>query len=305
MNTNPSPQIGGVLPVFQTPYHEDETIDFDTLTKHIDWIYDAGADGIVMAMVSEILRLSTGEREQLAEHATRLGGSRGYVIISVSAESAHLAEHYAKHAAAHGAAAVMAIPPFTAALAETELRKYFERIINAVAIPVIIQDASAYVGRSMSIEFQADLHRCYGSRIMFKPEAVPIGARLSHLRAATGGAARAFEGSGGMALVDSYRRGVIGTMPGGEIPWAVVALWRALQAGDEARMYGISLPLMAIVSLQTSLDAFLAIEKYLLVKQGVFRNDSVRGPVGFHLDEQTRREVDRLFDRLKIAVGKM
>jgi hypothetical protein len=48
--------------------------------------------------------------------------------------------------------------------------------------------------------------------------------------------------------------------------------------------------------MQTSLDAFLAVEKYLLVKQGVFKSARVRGPVGYALDDETRREVDRLFD---------
>ena len=50
--------------------------------------------------------------------------------------------------------------------------------------------------------------------------------------------------------------------------------------------------------MQTSLDAFLAVEKHLLVRQGIFKNTIVRGPVGFQLDEETRREVDRLFDRM-------
>jgi 4-hydroxy-tetrahydrodipicolinate synthase len=53
-----------------------------------------------------------------------------------------------------------------------------------------------------------------------------------------------------------------------------------------------------LAPLQNSLDAFLAIEKYLLAKQGVFRNSRVRGPVGFVLDKQTRCEVDRLFGHL-------
>ena len=57
------------------------------------------------------------------------------------------------------------------------------------------------------------------------------------------------------------------------------------------------------MSLQHSLDAFLAIEKYLLVKQGIFSNTLVRGPVGYTLDEPTREEVDRLFELLQAAVA--
>ncbi len=50
-------ELRGVLPVFQAPYHPDETIDHGTLEREIAWLYDCGAQGIVMAMVSETLRL--------------------------------------------------------------------------------------------------------------------------------------------------------------------------------------------------------------------------------------------------------
>lgn len=295
--------ISGVLPVFQTPFHEDETIDFATLEQEIHWLYDQGSDGIVMGMVSETLRLSSEERQQLAEAACSLGGERGVVVISVGAESSHTAEVYARHAEAVGAAAVMAIPPVSVAVAEDELKRYYERIIKAITIPVIVQDASGYVGKPMSIVLQASLFNEYGQRVIFKPEATPIGPRLSALREATGGQAAIFEGTGGIALVDSYRRGIAGTIPGADLIDGIVALWRALQADDERRIYQLSLPISALIAVQTSLDAFLAVEKYLLVKRGIFKNTKVRGPVGYVLDEETRQEVDRLFERLRAALN--
>ena len=295
--------LAGVLPVFQTPYRDDESIDEQTLEREIGWLYDCGADGIVMAMVSEVLRLDGDERQKLAELACRFGTSRGAVVISVGAESAKVAEAYTKHAEGCGAAAVMAIPPVSVAVGEDELLRYYERIIRATEIPVVVQDASGYVGRPMSIPMQAKLLQTFGAdRVLFKPEATPIGPRLSALRDATGGKARIFEGTGGIALVDSHRRGVVGTMPGADLIKAIVALWRALEAKDERRVYEVSLPLSSLVAVQNSLDAFLAIEKYLLVKQGLFANTRVRGPVGYTLDEETRGEVDRLFDLVTRAV---
>lgn len=291
-------QLAGVLPVFQTPFHDDESIDFDTLRREIDWLFDRGADGLVMAMVSETLRLSTDERETLAEHACRFASSRGPVTISVGAESSHTAERLARHAADVGATALMAIPPVSVAVGEDEQLRYFERLLRAVSIPLIVQDASGYVGRPMSIALQARLWREFHPRVLFKPEAVPIGQRLSELRDATNGQASVFEGSGGIALVDSFRRGIVGTMPGADLIDALVALWRALKAGDDRRAYELSMPLSALVALQTGLDGFLAIEKYLLHKQGIFPNTRIRGPVAFKLDEETRREVDRLFAKL-------
>jgi 4-hydroxy-tetrahydrodipicolinate synthase len=290
-------RLGGVLPVFQTPYRDDESIDPETLARQIDWLYDCGSDGIVMAMVSEVLRLDSDERMQLAELACRFGNARGTVIISVGAESTKIAERYATHAQSAGADALMAIPPTSVAVGEAELSRYYERILKSTTIPLIVQDASGYVGRPLPIATQARLLEQWGpDRVLFKPEATPIGPRLSELRDATGGAARVFEGTGGLALVDSYRRGIVGTMPGADLVRGIVALWRALEARDEKRIYELSLPISSLVAVQNSLDAFLAIEKYLLVKQQVFRNTLVRGPVGYKLDEETRREVDRLFD---------
>jgi 4-hydroxy-tetrahydrodipicolinate synthase len=93
-------------------------------------------------------------------------------------------------------------------------------------------------------------------------------------------------------------------MPGADLIKGVVALWRALRAGDERRVYELSLPISSLVAIQNSLDAFLAVEKHLLVRQGIFRNTAVRGPVGYHLDDETRREVDRLFDLLSGALAR-
>jgi dihydrodipicolinate synthase/N-acetylneuraminate lyase len=291
-----SRDLAGVVPVFQTPYRDDESIDFDALAREIEWLFANGADGVAMAMVSEILRLSTDERKELAAAACNASRGRGFVVISVGAESTRQAVDYAQHAESVGADALMAIPPVTTALDEDQLHRYFSEILRSVKLPLIVQDASGYVGRSMPISLYGRLLDDFGDRVYFKPEATPIGSRLSALREATGGKARVFEGTGGMALVDSFRRGIVGTIPGADLIRGIVALWRALKAGDDARAYRLSLPISALIALQTSLDAFLAIEKYLLVKQGIFTSALVRGPVGFVLDDETRREADRLFE---------
>lgn len=305
MTNQAASQLTGVFPVFSTPFHEDETLDFATLEKEIHFIFDAGADGIVAAMVSEVLRLETTERRELAAAACRMAASRSRpAIISVGAESTRAAEQLARHAEQVGAAAVMAIPPVSVALGEEELFGYYQRIVRAIGLPVIVQDASGYVGRPMSIALQARLMQEHGpERIWFKPEANPIGQRLSELRDATGGRARIFEGTGGIALVDSYHRGIVGTMPGADLIDVLVALWRALKNEDQRRADRIGQPLAAVITLLTSLDAFVAVEKYLLKKRGIFKNTVARGPVGYRMDEETRREVDRLFEQLQEAIA--
>jgi dihydrodipicolinate synthase/N-acetylneuraminate lyase len=299
------PELRGVLPVLQTPFHDDGRIDVQTLKREIDWAFEVGADGACIAMVSEILRLENSERRELAEQVCRLVNQRGAVVISVGAESTLEAQRLAEHAQAHGATAVMAIPPVATRLPAEATRDYFCAIAESVSIPLIVQDASGYVGAPIPLEISLALLERFGpERIYFKPEASPLGPNLSRLRDATQKQARIFEGSGGINLVDCYRRGIQGTMPGTDLLDTIVALWNALENDDRDRIDQLALPLSALVALQLAagLDGFLAIEKYLLNRRGLFPNTIRRQPVSWELDRETQNEVDRLFVRLQAAI---
>lgn len=224
--------------------------------------------------------------------------------MSVGAESTMQAIRHTEAATKAGADAIMAIPPSLTRCDEIELLAYYRAILAASPLPLVIQDASGYVGNSIPVTTQAALWALAPERVFFKPEAQPIGFNVSAILKATNGQAKIFEGTGGLALMDSHPRGIVGTMPGADVPWAIVAIWEALQSGNRRHAGDIHARLAALVNLMHNLDAYLAIEKLLLVEQGVFRNTLVRGPVGYHTDENTRQEVLRLFNELKEVCGK-
>jgi len=231
---------------------------------------------------------------------------RGTVVASVGAESTKAAVEFARQAESVGCDAIMAIPPINTSLPSAAVFDYFRTLADEVAVPLIIQDASGYVGQPIPIELMADMLETYGpEKILFKPEAAPIGPNLSALRDRTDGRARVFEGSGGILLVDSYRRGIVGTMPGVDLLDGIVALWNALQAGDDEAIYPLYFPICAIVALQmqAGLDGFLAIEKYILHRRGLFASDRRRTPYTWSLDGETRAEVDRLLEYLDRALS--
>src|SRR5687768_7371493 len=123
-----------ILPVFQTPFHDDESVDFDTLGRELDWLLEQGADGVVMAMVSETLRLASEERDAVCVFVCRSIGRRGVTVISVGAESSCVAERHARHAERCGATMLMAIPPISVVLDETAIADYYRRLVRAVSI---------------------------------------------------------------------------------------------------------------------------------------------------------------------------
>jgi len=297
--------IRGVLPVLHTPFSSDDRIDYGVLQREIDWCFEAGASGVCSAMVTEVLRLTITERNELTKAIVDMTDGRGDVIASIGAESTNQALELAKVAQSAGCGAIMAIPPISSSLPDESLLGYFGDLADAVDLPLIVQDASGYVGQALNTTFYVRLLESYGeAKILFKPEASPIGPSLSALRDATNGRARVYEGSGGLLLVDSFRRGIAGTMPGVDLLDGVVALWNALEGGDEEKIYQLYFPICAIVALemQAGLDGFLAIEKYIMVKRGIFENDHRREPNTWTLDAETQAEVDRLLDRLEKAL---
>jgi 2-keto-3-deoxy-L-arabinonate dehydratase len=297
--------IAGVLPVAHTPFHDDESIDFDSLARQIDWALGQGIQGCCTGMVSELLRLDHGERIELNRRLAELCRGRGLFVAGVGAESTRQALQLAQAAESAGCDALIAIPPVTTAVASSHLLEYFQTLARQTSVPLIVQDASSYVGQTIPPAVSVQLLDEFGAdKILFKPEANPIGPNVSALRDATGGRARILDGSGGLALVDNYRRGIVGTIPGMEFLPGVVALWQALERGDEQSIYALSLPLGALVQLQlqAGLDGFLAIEKYLLRQRGLFATSVRRRPYRWELDDETRFELHRLLERLDAAM---
>jgi 4-hydroxy-tetrahydrodipicolinate synthase len=297
-------KLTGVFNVLQTPLTETDEIDEVVFAREIEWLLECGIDGAVLAMVSEVLRFSAEDRRKQWQLVLKIIDGRVPVVASVGAESTYIATSLAKWAEIDGAAAVMATPPSAFATLSNEIKDYYVAIIESVKIPVIVQDASNYLGQPLDISLYVDLIDKYGAeRVQFKPEAKPVKERLEMLRDASGGRALVFEGQGGVDLLDTYPIGIVGTMPGAEVPWALVALFKALKEDNWERARSIHTPLAKLISYQTTLDAYVAVEKYLLVKQGIFTSERQRGPVGFILSKEAKIEIDAAFGDLKNAVS--
>src|SRR5215203_1064354 len=87
-------RLEGVLPIVHTPFLDSGEIDAVALKREVDWAFDQGIHGLGTGMVSELLKLSTAERQWLGEQLVEFAAARGPVFISVGAESARQAlEH--------------------------------------------------------------------------------------------------------------------------------------------------------------------------------------------------------------------
>jgi len=294
----------GIYPVLQMPLNTDQNIDEAVLANEIEWLIDLGVSGFAVAMVSEVMRFSSEERRAQWQLILKIINQRLPLVVSVGAESTAVAIRQAKLAEDDGASLLMATPPAIFPATSEEIYSYYRLIVQSVQIPVVVQDASNYMGQPLPIELYEKLLNEFGvERIQFKPEATPVKERVAEIQRIARGAAKVFEGQSGMDLLDTHPLGLFGTMPGSEIVWAIKALWDALEAGENARAVSIHEAISRLIEFQQTLDSYVAVEKYLLVKQGIFTSTIQRGPVGTVLSDATKVGIDAAFENLLRVVA--
>ena len=294
----------GVYCVVQTPLDEKDNIDNDVLKREIDWLITCGVKGLVLAMVSEVMRFTAEERRGQWQSVLKIINKRVPLIVSVGGESTAIATALARSAQADGATALMATPPASFPATSSEIYTYYSAIIESVKIPLIVQDASNYMGQPLDLQLYGDLIKKYGTdRVQFKPEAKPVKERAAALQEIANGKAKIFEGQSGIDLLDTHPLGLMGTMPGGEIPWAIIKLWDCLEANDLELAQSIHNLVSQLVAFQQNIDGYVAVEKYLLVKQGIFDSARQRGPVRTILSDQVKSDIDKIFDKLVKVVN--
>lgn len=290
----------GVYSVIQTPLDEHENIDNVILEREINWLIKCGVKGLVLAMVSEVMRFSADERRAQWQAVLRILDKRLPLIVSVGGESTAIAVRLAKFAEADGALALMATPPSNFPATSEEIFNYYASILAATNIPLVVQDASNYMGQPLDLKLYARLIEQYGTdRVQFKPEAKPIKDRAIALQKIAEGRAKIYEGQSGLELMDTHPVGLAGTMPGGEIPWALIKLWDCLEANDVEKAREIHSVIAQLVGYQKTIDGYVAVEKYLLVKQGIFTSARQRGPVNTILSDEVKKEIDKVFADLQ------
>src|SRR6201994_1664330 len=102
----------GVFPVVPTIFDEDGTLDLAGQKRCVDFMIDAGSNGLcILANFSEQFLLSDEERETLARTVLEHVAGRVPVIVTTTHFSSKLCAARSRRAQDMGAAMVMVMPP--------------------------------------------------------------------------------------------------------------------------------------------------------------------------------------------------
>ncbi|MFW6174927.1 MAG: dihydrodipicolinate synthase family protein, partial [Chloroflexota bacterium] len=225
-------QWRGVYTIPVTPFDESGALDRESLRRCVEFCVEAGAHGIVMPVnASEFFTLSDAERDEVVRLGVKAADGAAPVIAGVSGVSPEHAVERAKAAEEAGADGLIALPPARVAGGEN-IEEYYRVLGEALSVPLFIQNHNPPAGVPIPVDVMVRLLKEVPMIQYLKEETLPPGHVFTAVLEQAGDACRGIMGGmGGRFLLDEYRRGGCGTMPGCHITDAHVALWEALERG--------------------------------------------------------------------------
>jgi dihydrodipicolinate synthase/N-acetylneuraminate lyase len=270
-------KVSGIIPIIPTPFTPSEEVDYQALARLIAFARGAGACAACLpAYASEFYKLPEPERREIVVRAVAASAGTIPIFAQVNFPGLRAAVESAKFAQAAGADAVSVAVPRLFGLPEPDLLRYFDRILGAVDIPVLIQDYNPS-GQTVSPKWVAELHRAHPNFRFLKLEEALMAAKVDAMNQETGGSVGILEGWGGMYMLELIPAGIVGVMPGLAVADLLARVFTLAAAGEKCEAYQVfSGVLPQIVYSLQHMEVFHHAEKLLLKARGVIESTTVR-----------------------------
>jgi dihydrodipicolinate synthase/N-acetylneuraminate lyase len=281
MSAAANPRYRGVFPVVPTTFTEGGDLDLESQKRCIDFMIDAGSNGLcILANFSEQFVLSDDEREILAQAILEHVAGRVPVIVTTTHFSTRVCAARSRRAQDLGAAMVMVMPPYhgaTIRAPEDKTFAFFATLSDALAIPVMIQDAPVS-GTTLTAAFLARMAREIENVAYFKVETAGAASKIRELIRLGGEAIEGpWDGEEAITLIPDLDAGATGAMTGGGYPDGIRRIVDAYTAGrreEAVAAYQQWLPLINYENRQCGLLA----AKALMKEGGVIACEAPRAP---------------------------
>ena len=150
---------GSIAPII-TPFHEDGSIDFETLENLINWQIESGSHAIsVTGTTGEPSSLTVEERVQVMEKAAKVINGRVPFLPGTGSTNHEETLYLTKKAEELGVDAALVIVPYYNRPSQHALYKHFKAVADSVDIPIIIYNIPGRTATNMQVETMAKLSK--------------------------------------------------------------------------------------------------------------------------------------------------
>ena len=274
-------EIKGICPIAPAVFNDAGEVDYNGYEHACTEMIRHGAQALTLfGIAGEYYKLDRDEEEKLIDSTVAVCHTNGVpAIVSNTRHSTESAVKWAKRIESSGADCMMVLPPFFLKPGGAALFAHIDAVCSSVKIPVMFQYAPEQTGVAIAPEILADLAKKHQNLAYFKIECKPPGAYVSRLMTLLPEGRRIFVGNAGFQMIEGFRRGAYGVMPGPSMPDVYRKIWDALLAGDSAEAQRVHDKLNALLNhIRQNVEMIIHYEKEILKRRGWIPSAYCRHP---------------------------
>jgi 4-hydroxy-tetrahydrodipicolinate synthase len=145
-------QFRGTFTALVTPFHEDGSLDEETLASLVQRQVAAGIDGLVpLGTTGETPTLDADERRRLLRCVREAAAGQAPLVVGVSANATKLAVENAREAAELGADALLVATPGYNKPTPNGIVEHFRAVAAATELPVMVYNIPGRTGCNITV----------------------------------------------------------------------------------------------------------------------------------------------------------
>ncbi|QII49012.1 4-hydroxy-tetrahydrodipicolinate synthase [Bacillus paralicheniformis] len=145
--------FGNIATAMVTPFDKNENIDFQKLSKLIDYLINNGTDSlVVVGTTGESPTLSEEEKVALIQYSVKEAAGRVPIIAGTGSNNTKASIKLTKKAEEAGADAVMLVTPYYNKPSQEGMYRHFRAIAEETSLPVMLYNVPGRTAASLAPE---------------------------------------------------------------------------------------------------------------------------------------------------------
>ncbi|MDR2811481.1 MAG: 4-hydroxy-tetrahydrodipicolinate synthase [Tannerellaceae bacterium] len=136
-----------------TPFKENESIDFDTLGKLVDYQLQNGTDYlVVLGTTAETPTLTEDEKDKVIDCVVTKVRGRIPVVLGVGGNCTRSVVEKLKQSRFEGVDAILSVVPYYNKPSQEGIFRHYEAVVQATSLPVVLYNVPGRTGVNMTAE---------------------------------------------------------------------------------------------------------------------------------------------------------
>lgn len=145
-------QLYGTGVALVTPFTASGTVDYESLTKLINYVIISGVQYVVsLGTTGEASTLTTAEKIEILNHTYNIIANRVPVVVGIGGASTQQVLADIQTLPLHGAAAILSVSPYYNKPSQQGIYAHYVAIAKASELPIILYNVPSRTGRSMEV----------------------------------------------------------------------------------------------------------------------------------------------------------